>query len=1088
MENRIETKLNSKEIRSYIQNDISSSIFIDAGAGAGKTSSIVGRVLNQIKAGISPKRIVIITFTNKATEEILSRINSAVYNASVKETDLKIKEILTNAFNNLSSMTISTIHSFCYTLLSERSLNIKLPIGVELMEDEDLENEQNKIFNRWIKSLNKSDYDKLANKGLIDYTLVESMKKYFKIFSKLEDSIYEIEKIDSSKISQIKDALLKFIEQYEGLASDFSVICGKNKEEVFNSKGSKLVLLKDDIDELDEKDLEDFLNGNMDSSKLEIIQNALDYAKEANLKSLSKKDDIKAAKLEFDNIISEAYPGIIDLRSYFMASKNIIKDRIPIEYGYKAYEFYKENRSRIKISKDELLYLTNEIIKDDKARCYFASKYDCIYVDEFQDTDHIQADFIWRLTEEIDNYHKKNNIDCGSLVVVGDPKQSIYRFRGADPEVFFKVKADYKYKKSVIYSLNYNFRSNNLILDYINNEFDNKDIQGESLSYSPMLYNDNHIVPQPLNDKCIAGVFYYNNDPLYTEEDNIASLIKKLVDEEYMIPKYVKNSEFEGYKYQKIAYNDFLVLFHQFDKSVRFVEAFKKYDIPVSISGRVDFKNEHGLKVFRRLFRGIVTPQDRIAKMGAIEALRMNDYDKNFNNEDEAFNFYNDLYDSILNDTHDLSGYGKALYLKEHLDYILGDRDSYQSIYIKLTQAIENAFAKSISNAISLADYFDKYFESEISEELIMDEHAPSIRFMNAHKSKGLEGNIVIWVDNGGTCDRKESYFKEGNLYHFGVDLNQELSKKAFMESQREYGRLEYVAATRAMNVLIFSNAIEDEKLFNRTGYDYHFNDLEKFQYGNLPSGIVTLEEKTMPLEYNSFELEINNCYKPNIIHMSPSKYEIHEKRDKTADFNPLRPFGNVLGTIMHRSLELLILRRKNNDLSNYSLDDLKALARQSIYESANDIDFTNDYIKYEKFIISVLKATKKYYSEISLLKDAVMVEPEFSYSLFENKVIDEFKTDADSLIYLNGTMDLFIKYKDKILIIDYKSDFIGYQNDEQFSYIIKNEYQNQLNVYRKSAEIMFKDINKIETKIIYFKNYNYDLEEIIPVEVEIKP
>ena len=51
MENRIETKLNSKEIRSYIQNDISSSIFIDAGAGAGKTSSIVGRVLNQIKAG-----------------------------------------------------------------------------------------------------------------------------------------------------------------------------------------------------------------------------------------------------------------------------------------------------------------------------------------------------------------------------------------------------------------------------------------------------------------------------------------------------------------------------------------------------------------------------------------------------------------------------------------------------------------------------------------------------------------------------------------------------------------------------------------------------------------------------------------------------------------------------------------------------------------------------------------------------------------------------------------------------------------------------------------------------------------------------
>ena len=993
MISRIETKANSKEIRDFIQHDISSSIFIDAGAGAGKTSSIVARVLNQIKAGISPKRIVIITFTNKATEEILSRINNAVYKAAIEEKDLKTKELLTNAFNSLSSMTISTIHSFCYTLLSERSLNIKLPIGVGLMEDEDLEREQTKIFNKWIKSLNKTDYDVLANNGIIDYMLVKSIKDYFKLFSKLEDSVYEIEPIDINKLNEIIPFILKFIETYDGLASDFSTICEKEKEKVLNTKGAQLILLKDKLEEIDDNDLLDFINGKLSDELLEVIQKALDSAKEANLKNTSKKENVSTAKAEFNAIIAESYEKIKSLRSYFMASKNIIKNRIAIEYGYKAYLFYKEERSRINISKDELLYLTNEIIKDDKARCYFASKYDCIYVDEFQDTDHIQADFIWRLTEEIDNYHKKNNIDCGSLVVVGDPKQSIYRFRGADPEVFFKVKEDYKNRKSVIYSLNYNFRSNNLILDYINNEYDTKDIQGGDLKYSPMLYNDNHIVPKPINDKCIAGVFYFNNDPLYSEEDNIASLIRKLIDEGYMIPKYKKDPKTnkEGYLYSPIVYNDFLVIFHQFKNSFRFVEAFKKYNIPVSISGRVDFKNEHGLKVFRRLFRGIVTPQDRIAKMGAIEALRMNNYDKEFKNEEDAFKFYNDLYDLILEETHELSGYAKALYLKEHLDYILGDRDLYQSIYIKLTQAIENAFAKSISNAISLADYFDKYFESEISEELIMDEKSPSIRFMNAHKSKGLEGNIVIWVDNGNKCELKDSYLKEGNMFHFGIDLNPILSLKAHKESEREFGRLEYVAATRAMNVLIFSNAIEKEKLFMRSGYDYHFNELEKYQIGSLPLGIVSLNNSKEEFEYNPIEEKINNDYKPNIIHMSPSKYEIHEKRDKTADFNPLRPFGNVLGTIMHRSLELLILRRKNNDLSNYSEDDLKALARQAIYESANDIDFTNDYIKYEKFIISVLKATKKYYSEISLLKDIVMVEPEFSYSLFENKIIDEF-------------------------------------------------------------------------------------------------
>ena len=369
-----------------------------------------------------------------------------------------------------------------------------------------------------------------------------------------------------------------------------------------------------------------------------------------------------------------------------------------------------------------------------------------------------------------------------------------------------------------------------------------------------------------------------------------------------------------------------------------------------------------------------------------------------------------------------------------------------------------------------------------------MDENSPSIRFMNAHKSKGLEGNIVIWVDNGTKCELKDSYLKEGNLFHFGIDLNPTLSEKAHKESEREFGRLEYVAATRAMNVLIFSNRMEKEKLFMRSGYDYHFNELENYQIGSLPEGIATLDESKEELEYNPTEEKINNEYKPDIIHMSPSKYEIHEKRDKTIDFNPLRPFGNVIGTIMHRSLELLILRRKNDDLSNYSEEDLKALARQAIFESGNDIDFDKDYLKYEKFVFSVLKATRNYYKEIKLLKDAEMVEPEFSYSLFKNEKIDEFKTDDDSLIYLNGTMDLFIKYKDKILIIDYKSDFIGYQNDKQFSEIIKNEYQNQLNVYRKSASIMFDDIKNIETKIIYFKNYDYEKEYIEPVEVLIKP
>jgi len=1085
MKTLIENKINSKELRQLIQEDIKSSIFIDAGAGAGKTTSIVTRVLNQIKAGIEPKRIVIITFTNKATEEILTRINDKVYEEALKEEDLKTKEILINAFNNLSSMNISTIHSFCYSILSEKSLNIKLPIGIELMEDEDLEKELNKLFDIFIKNLKKEDYDILAKDGTIEYNLINNMKTYYKLFSKMEDSIYEIEKIDLNKLINIKNILLSRINKLNELGTDFSFNIGKELDDVLNADSKRLIGLKDDIDLLDDNDFKDFIDGNLIDEKIELINNALKFAKGSFLTTRMRKEDVKALKDELNNILNENIIELENLRLYFNASKDIIKNKYAIEYGYKAYLFYKENRTRIKISKDELLYLTNEIIKDDDARLYFAKKYDCIYVDEFQDTDHIQADFIWRLTKEIDNYHKLNNINCGSLVVVGDPKQSIYRFRGADPQVFFKIKEDYKEKESVIYSLNFNFRSNNLILDYINKEFEEKDIQGSELKYNEMLYDDNHIVPDVINDKCIAGVFYFENKIELTEEDNIALLIKKLINDEYMIPKF--NRDEKIYEWKKINYNDFLVLFHQFKNSNRFIDSFKKYDIPVSVSGRVDFKNEHGLKVFKRLFRGIVTPQDKIAKMGAIEALRMNNYDKEFKNEDDSFKFYNDLYNLLLKETKELSGYGKALYLKEHLEYILGDLDSYQSINVKLQQAIENAFAKNISNAISLADYFDKYFDSEISEELILDENVDTIRFMNAHKSKGLEANIVIWVDNGVPCDKTDSIYKENNIYHFGIALNEKLNNEAIKENEREYGRLEYVAATRAMNVLIFSNRIEEEKLFNRTNYDYHFNDLINYQKGMLPNDLNIEIIKKEALEYKPTDLKFDLEYEPLIIHTSPSKYEIHDKRDKTINFDSNRPFGNVIGTIMHKALELLILRRHDNELNNYNDEEIEKIANMAINDSCNLVDYEKDYLKFYKFLISILKSIKDFYKEINLFKDAEMIEPEFTYSLFDNENIKEFKINENSKIYLNGTMDLFIKYNNKILIIDYKSDFIGYQNDEQFKNILISEYKNQLDVYKKSAEIMF-NIKNIETKIIYFKNYDYNNLNIEPVMIDLKP
>ena len=123
------------------------------------------------------------------------------------------------------------------------------------------------------------------------------------------------------------------------------------------------------------------------------------------------------------------------------------------------------------VTNDRLLELATKLIcneKDDRALKYFSSKYSCFYVDEFQDTDSLQADFIYRLASDLsDPAHMK--LRDGALFVVGDPKQSIYRFRGAQPEVYFEIKDRMAgLDNAAVYELQWNFRTNNNLIDWIN--------------------------------------------------------------------------------------------------------------------------------------------------------------------------------------------------------------------------------------------------------------------------------------------------------------------------------------------------------------------------------------------------------------------------------------------------------------------------------------------------------------------------------------------------------------------------------------------------------------------------------------------
>ena len=155
----------------FVKNDAHKSLFIEAGAGAGKSTTMVDKIVQNILSGVLPEKIVAITFTNKSAEDLLIRISERINNERKKAEGEK-KAILDNVFYSLYKMKISTIHSFCYKILSEYSFDAKIPYGVELIKEEDLEKITTKAFNQWMNTLSPQDWNLIDNLGVATDTRI----------------------------------------------------------------------------------------------------------------------------------------------------------------------------------------------------------------------------------------------------------------------------------------------------------------------------------------------------------------------------------------------------------------------------------------------------------------------------------------------------------------------------------------------------------------------------------------------------------------------------------------------------------------------------------------------------------------------------------------------------------------------------------------------------------------------------------------------------------------------------------------------------------------------------------------------------
>ena len=1043
-------------------------VFVVAGAGAGKSTSLVSRIVGFLGNGEKPDDFVAISFTNKAAEELRTKIITELNRRIMDEEYLSYKDNLEYALNHIDLMHVSTIHKFCNDILRENSIYASLnPSFNVLVDEEDLKRKKD-IFDAFFKNLSREDIDILSISGAKNIVIKKDMENIFNILCNYVDKI-EIDDIynhDYSSGLKQDDIENDYYEYFAFIKDNMAYMVDLSN---YDENQKKVKVLNDEASILITGKYEEIYG----QKKLEfgdILKYNFKFPFNGNK---FKKDVVKEEYQEFKNNFEAKIKVYNEHKDAFRKDYAV---RI-VEYAHRAYLEYLDyiDKDKDNISNNQCIYLVAKLLKENSdVLAKLKKHYKHIYIDEYQDTDHLQRDIALLLTREDDKF-----ID-NALYLVGDPKQSIYRFRGAEPDVYFDTMKLYdidQFGKGIdtksnaqCYNLNINFRSNNKIIEYVNDTF--KHIGLTSEAYNDMLVAKKNIVDEAdyLNEDNLIG--FYNH--LHKDPESIAKLILYLVNNKKVrdITKDEKGASLTSYK--PVQFKDIMVLMQNHNAMSDYVQMFTTYGVPTKVAGESNFSAYQALRSFVNLFSSIACVSDRAIELAS--SVFKNIYKNKFSGLtiEEENDLVNKLYIELLSKTNDMSAYGQAIYLANHLEWLI-EEDSINEGFIinnirsKLFQMIEEVFSADYYNGNELDARFNDYINNAIEYESLIEDNANCVSIINTHKAKGLEAKIVIWVGldkvtkeehpstsyKGGILYINER-LKEDHFYYSKIDLMDDAAASLIKHDEdEELARLEYVIATRPKEAFIYAFDDKSKGLFFEYDNDvYGINNLRSIEVED-----INKKDNLDLKDYQVRELSLNGIHK-GLKYISPSKLENKSKiryqeflKHQDEIISSPRPQSAIVGTIMHKAFELMVKDNNHNvdKAVEDALEEYKAIIE----------DYDNLY----KFIHACAKALNKYYLENNIYKYELFSELNYSY-LKGNDIIS------------NGSIDLLAIDNKKATIFDYKSDEAIYIRDEEvFKNSLVEKYKVQLDEYENALKDLEIDLDSIKKVVIYFRNYDIDKE-----------
>ncbi len=830
--------------RERIRGDLTRSYLVEAAAGTGKTTILVARLVNALAAGARIEAVVAVTFTRKAAGELKLRLRQELDRARASETDEARRCCLADAIARLEEASIGTIHSFCAEILRQRPVEAKIDPAFGEIDDEQAATIYHRAFRTWIER-----------------RLSEMPEGLRRAFSRLA---VRPSFDGSTPMDRLRDAGQRLLEwrdypeKWERRPYDRKAMIDLEIERV-----AAVAMLYHECRRTDDplrraiapaEQLDTWIRRSEDVAPRRdydaLEARVLDTLRELRRGRRQKGRGTWAAEGVSRAEVARRRDALIEsLEEFERHADADLAALLRDELGEVVEAYGRLKRDAGQLDFLDLLIRTRDLVRENTAvRRYLQSRFRHIFVDEFQDTDPLQVEILLLLAAgDADVSDWRNATPApGKLFLVGDPKQSIYRFRRADVVLYEQIKETLRRQGVAFERLTRSWRSVQPLQESVNQAFSRLmtgDREAGQPDYVPLANHRQPIdgqpavvalpVPEPYGQYRITKWEVDRGLP-----DVVAAWISWLLTESgWQVDNPDQPGDLVAIRPRHIA-----ILFRRFlswrsDVTRPYLAALEARGIPHLLSGGRSFHQREEVEILRAALLAVEWPDDELSVFATLKGGLFAIPDAallRFRQEiGRLYPFRRD--DPELDD--ELAPIGVALSLlgklhrgrnripiaqtilelleatRAHAGFAM--RPAGNQVLANVQRVCDLARAFELRGGISFRGFVRRLSaEAEragSTESPVLEEGAEGVRVMTVHGAKGLEFPVVIFADI------------TANLTHMTpsthIDPERELSATRLLgcspwelveNADRERGRdaaeavrVAYVAATRARDLLV---------------------------------------------------------------------------------------------------------------------------------------------------------------------------------------------------------------------------------------------------------------------------------------------